>query len=246
MKRFFANLFGKGTQAAKSASGSTTRLEMDSLEERVVLSANLSAGGVLDITQTTGNDYAEVEYFGRDWVRVNDNGQYSYFSKWQVQRINYFGSEGNDYFVNNTGIRCRADGFHGNDTLVGGSGEDTLIGGGHNDRLYGGNGKDYLDGQGGSDYIRGGYHDDILKGGSGSDWLYGDQGEDQLYGHSGTDWLYGGSGNDYLDGGYDGVRDYLRGESGADRFKAENYFYWGWHNRDNPVDFKSWEGDKIV
>jgi Ca2+-binding RTX toxin-like protein len=110
-------------------------------------------------------------------------------------------------------------------------------------------------GLGGNDYVNntasslrltahGGDGNDILLGGSANDCLSGDNGDDILLGYGGNDVLCGGNGydrlygmagNDRLDGGIDGVRDYLSGGTGADRFRREPYFIL--LNRDTPVDF---------
>jgi subtilisin family serine protease len=81
------------------------------------------------------------------------------------------------------------DGYHGADTLTGGSGSDDLRGSGGDDTVYG----------------RGG--NDVLNGGDGIDWLYGEDGNDGLWGEAGNDVLIGGLGSDDLRGGGSGDYD---------------------------------------
>lgn len=71
-----------------------------------------------------------------------------------------------------------ADGFGGNDTIVGSEMQDTIYGGAGNDVIVGGLGDDSL---------RGGIGNDILKGGAGNDVLNGDAGIDTLRGGLGDD-----------------------------------------------------------
>src|SRR5262249_12881087 len=83
-------------------------------------------------------------------------------------------------------------------------------------------------------YAWGGLGNDTLIGGSNQDVLMGEQGNDKIYGGGGKDYLSGGDDDDYIDGGgaftlssvpyrdnYDGVADYIHGNAGADKFKAE-------------------------
>ncbi len=68
-----------------------------------------------------------------------------------VTRIDFFGEAGNDSFVNDTPVACRAFGQAGNDNLVGGSGDDQLNGGDDADTLEGRAGNDLLTGGAGDD-----------------------------------------------------------------------------------------------
>src|SRR5262249_14828822 len=80
-------------------------------------------------------------------------------------------------------------------------------------------------------------------------------------GGGGKDFLSGGDDNDYIDGGgafvngqyrdnFDGVADYINGNAGADKFKAEwvnkGISVLNWTNLDAPQDFNAAQGDKIV
>src|SRR5262245_7882386 len=76
------------------------------------------------------------------------------FALAQVQRISFSGFEGDDSFVNDTGIASTAWGGDGDDSLIGGRGNDTLIGGGGDDTLVGHAGDDSLAGEAGNDTYR--------------------------------------------------------------------------------------------
>jgi RTX calcium-binding nonapeptide repeat (4 copies) len=110
-------------------------------------------------------------------------------------------------------------------------------------------------------YAWGGLGNDTLIGGTNQDVLMGEQGNDKIYGGGGKDFLSGGDDNDYIDGGgafvngqyrdnFDGVADYINGNGGADKFKAE-WVYNGISvlnrtNLDAPQDFNAAQGDTIV
>jgi Ca2+-binding RTX toxin-like protein len=93
-------------------------------------------------------------------------------------------------------------------------------------------------GMDGNDLICGGSSGDYLHGGAGNDCLDGFGGDDTLIGDKGVDRLCGGLGNDTLDGGDDGVRDFLTGGPGSDKFQRDWAFV-GFFliNRDAPLDF---------
>jgi hypothetical protein len=110
-------------------------------------------------------------------------------------------------------------------------------------------------------YAWGGLGNDTLIGGTNQDVLMGEQGNDKIYGGGGKDYLSGGDDNDYIDGGgafvngqysdnYDGVADYINGNAGADKFKAEwvnnGISVRDWKNLDDPQDFNAAQGDTIV
>jgi hypothetical protein len=112
-------------------------------------------------------------------------------------------------------------------------------------------------------YAWGGLGNDTLIGGTNQDVLQGEDGNDKVYGGGGKDYLSGGNDNDYLDGGgaftqsstpyrdnYDGVADYINGNAGADKFKAEwvnnGITIFQQTNLDAPQDFNAAQGDTIV
>ncbi len=197
------------------------RLGVESLEARQLLAVspvNL-VGGTLTIDGSVEADHAEVREIGSD-VRAELNGETWDFSGLRVDRIVFSGSDDNDYFRNDTDIRCTVYAGNGDDRIYGGAGNDVINGGRGNDRIYG---------RGGNDNIWGSSGDDRLYGGSGTDWVYGDEGTDWVYGGSGNDTLRGGTGNDRLYGqdgqdrlyGQDG-RDYLYGHNGQDRLYGQD------------------------
>lgn len=198
-----------------------TRLGLESLEQRTNPSSYVSGGELFIIGSNSADTVTvdQVNIGGAYYWRVKENGSYSHHQVWanNVTKVNFQGFGGNDFFENKTWLNTAADGGTGHDVLIGGSGADTLAGGSGNDKL---------EGRGGNDY------------------LYGYGGHDELFGGTGYDRLYGHSGNDRLDGGDDGTSDYLNGGSGADRFQRDMYWTgWYWANRDNPVDYSSWQGD---
>jgi hypothetical protein len=110
-------------------------------------------------------------------------------------------------------------------------------------------------------YAWGGLGNDTLIGGTNQDVLMGEDGNDKVYGGGGKDYLSGGNGNDYIDGGgafvngqyrdnFDGVADYINGNAGADKFKAEwvsnGITVFNRTNLDAPQDFNAAQGDTIV
>jgi len=76
---------------------------------------------------------------------------YAKYGIHDIDKISFYGYEGNDSFTNNTAIASTAWGHGGWDLLIGGSGVDAL---------YGGNDCDTLEGREGDDYLAGGLHND--------------------------------------------------------------------------------------
>lgn len=155
-------------------------------------------------------DVAIVEDASNDRVRVTLNGQASFHSKANFERIRFLGRSGDDFFRNSTDVDSTAFGHNGNDTLFGGNGNNWMQGGDGNDRLVGGDRNDQLRGRAGNDIIEGGRrHDrifggegnDQIDGGSGDDFIRGESGADQIFGFNGDDRIGGGSGNDTIDAG---------------------------------------------
>ncbi|QDU23737.1 C2 family cysteine protease [Urbifossiella limnaea] len=149
------------------AAKTSRKLGFEPLEVRevpAVLSAYL-AGQDLIVQMDNAGGGAEVRQAGTT-VTVTEPGttrSWSYPASW-LRSLNFYGGEGNDRFVNHTGIGSAAFGYGGNDVFVGGGGNDALDGGeGHDrlngrggaDNLYGGNGNDVLIGidAGGPDYL---------------------------------------------------------------------------------------------
>ena len=86
-----------------------------------------------------------------------------------VTKVNFYGRDGNDSFVNETNVPCYASGHAGNDTLTGGGAADLIYGGDDNDDLTGGGGADSLDAGAGDDTLEGNGGNDALEGGDGND-----------------------------------------------------------------------------
>jgi Ca2+-binding RTX toxin-like protein len=219
------------------------RPALEALEERKLLaSSSLDLAGNVKITGTSYADSVTVRYDDTNSYVVVDDGQWErYFESWQVSKITFTGNGGNDFFGNYIHVPCNADGGSGHDVLYGNSGRDTLKGGSGDDGLYGFGGND------------------DMYGGTGNDYLQGYEGNDSLVGGNGRDTLKGGYGNDYLNGNdckyvssylniyKDGYADYLYGESGADTFRKETYWTgWAYANRDQPKDYRSYEGDRYI
>jgi len=242
---------------------------LQSLEERVLMSASpvgpspdlstdilsidLTAGAITIDGTSHANDVTvkNVIIRGRSYVEVtatdehptNPSDKVKRYSASSVDKIYFYGGDGEDTFLNLTDVRSYAYGDGGNDTLTGGSGvdrleggsgddvifgksgDDTLLGKSGADTISGGSGIDYIWGNSGADEIEGGSWGDKLFGGSGKDILWGLSGGDSLDGGSGNDQLLGGSGNDYLWGksGKDGLyggsgKDHLEGGNDSDRY----------------------------
>lgn len=138
------------------------RPEVEGLEDRQMMAANLLPSGHLVINGTNGNDVAVVQQINPFVVRVTDNGVNKFFLKSAIKQVDFYGWNGNDYFRNDTNISSYARGGNGNDILIGGSNRDWLFGEHGRDRLYGRAGNDYL--AGGQDNLK-----DYLYGGTGFD-----------------------------------------------------------------------------
>ena len=129
-------------------------------------------------------------------------------------------------------------GFGGEDTLDGSSGNDIMFGGDQDDTMDGGSGDDTMLGQRGNDTMFGGIGNDKMDGGRGSDTMDGGDNNDQLFGRTGQDIIDGGAGNDLLDGGDDGIKDFLKGGTGADKFVRHKHF-WSADDPDQFIDVTS-------
>jgi hypothetical protein len=112
------------------------------------------------------------------------------------------------------------DGTEDDDELFGTEGDDVFRAYGGNDKIYGRGGNDVVYGGGGVDRVFGGRGDDRLYGGRGRDFLFGGAGRDMINGGRGRDVLSGELGRDFLSA-RDGVRDYVAGGNGLDRFRID-------------------------
>lgn len=148
------------------------------------------------------------------------------FDATTIDNLVYIGTNGPDFFQNNTPLHS---------FIKGRSGDDFLLSGWGNDKLFGDGGDDWLDGGKGDDRLQGSNGRDIMFGNLGSDILIGDDGNDTLNGGTSAnpfvidpvtqepdsdDTLYGGAGNDTLRGS-DG-NDLLYGHSGRDFIQGGN------------------------
>jgi Ca2+-binding RTX toxin-like protein len=184
----------------RQAATPTTRLGVESLEERLLMSCDIDkVGSVLIIEGTNSADVATVWIDGNKLKAkiVCGNGDSdtktvkNAASVWEIQ---FTGLGGNDKFDNQaSGKAALASGGDGDDTLIGSSADDTL---------QGDAGNDLLEGRGGNDELKGGSENDTLKGESGADLLQGESGNDAMYGGDQNDTMLGGSGEDTVSGGF--------------------------------------------
>lgn len=197
MKRFFTR-----TTTSQPASRRRPQLSVESLSDRIVPATGIlrNSLGIVTIEGTAGNDQSNISVSGSD-VTISLNNTSTIFSVSKVRGLVFKGLNGDDTFINNSGIPSQAFGGNGNDTLVGGSATDTFFGGNGNDQLTGNDGKDSLNGELGDDRLSGNSGNDSLKGGSGRDDLNGGSGNDSLFGEDGDDRLTGDLGTDRVSGG---------------------------------------------
>ncbi|MFM8415550.1 MAG: hypothetical protein ACKOCX_12595 [Planctomycetota bacterium] len=208
-----------------------SRLRVESLEGRVVLSASIDFSirdAVVRIMGTEGNDSVVVEQRGQNLAITlsTPEGEITRsVAARAVRAIRFDALGGDDRFTNTTATRSVALGGPGSDALRGGSGPDSLFGGPDDDTILGGLGDDQLrgdagdddiDGGFGSDAIRGGEGNDIARGGFGRDRIWGDGDDDWLDGEDGVDSLVGGAGLDYEDDFNDRFADGDRDRDGYD------------------------------
>jgi hypothetical protein len=191
-------------------------LHVENLERRDLMAGISRWGEMLILSGDNWNNHAKVEYRGGALyaeIASSPNSGTSTkpvvvsrtFPLGQIRQVKFDGGNGDDSFVNQTGIGSVANGGSGNDWLKGGTGDDTLAGD---------VGNDHLDGNSGNDTLSGGADHDRIFGGLGDDNLYGDDGNDQLSGGAGCDGLYGGRGTDRLEGGADADR-FLLGQGSS-------------------------------
>jgi Ca2+-binding RTX toxin-like protein len=180
----------------------------ENLEERRFLSASLDQG-VLTIvgTHKADNIQLTVSPKTKDQISVTINGTVTRFLLSDVQQINIFPGEGNDFVYidpNSTKLTqpSRIYGSGGNDTITGGIGNNRIYGGAGNDVIQGGPGRNVIYGSEGNDKIDGGAGDDFIDGGLGKDTLMGSAGIDSIFGNDGNDLINSKDGDvDSVDGG---------------------------------------------
>jgi Ca2+-binding RTX toxin-like protein len=272
LKKLRGSNGGRSRGGARRSGAPRVRPALEGLEARELKTGSITFNiDTVTIDGLATSTQAKVEFDGRDWwnpfddlVRVTQTDRLTgqlvdqaAFPAGVVHRVVFNGGDGNDAFVNSTGITSTAYGDAGNDNLQGGGGVDALFGGdgydflygqGGNDSLYGGNQDDVLDGGSGNDTLSGDWGNDQLKGGNDNDYLYGGYGNDRLLGNGGTDVLFGEAGNDYLDGGHDNANDFVHGGTGGDQFVQNWNYVWpfGFFAEDTIADKNDWEGDRIL
>jgi VCBS repeat-containing protein len=208
-----------------------TRVELERLETREVLSGISLYNGTLSISSSDKGDTVTIStvntsnsnpYAGQlkvNWTR-GDN-QYEptrYFDLYKtlpagahqkaVTHIRFDGGAGADKVWNNTAISSELYGYAGNDELHGGSGKDVIYGGRGSDTLTGGDGNDELWAFSPNQFSPDGAADK-LDGGAGDDFLFGADG--------GVNLLTGGANDDALYGGDGSASNFLYGGAGNDK-----------------------------
>ena len=156
----------------------------ESLEGRRLFSGGIiQTGGLITVFGDSSNDVCRVTTDGPTVTVSLTHGAHAHSKKVSsssVNQIAFYGYDGSDKFVNDTGFRSYASGGKGNDMFTGGSNNDMLVGGDGTDILIGRGGNDTLKGEGGSDFLYGGNGNDYLDGGA-------DSVTDFVLGQSGTD-----------------------------------------------------------
>ena len=192
---------------------------------------SVSAGGVLTVRGTDGNDTISViddrVAENTDGFFATVNGKTTRFADGIVKSIVVNAGAGNDSITIGTGP-VSVNAGAGNDTMMIGDGDVTLAGGSGNDTAdfsgFSENLKITLDNQpnNGPAGAKMNVESDIenVIGGSGNDLIIGNPSFNHLYGGPGNDTLYGGGGNDTLEGGHG--HDQLFGQSGNDLLIARD------------------------
>ncbi|MDB5321032.1 MAG: Hemolysin-type calcium-binding region [Phycisphaerales bacterium] len=173
---------------------------IESLENRCLLSATLSAG-VLSVTGTAGKDDIHVDASHKD-LKVSVNGVKQSFKLADVKSLVVNGLAGNDKInLDHVPLGATINGGDGNDRIIGTDNADTITGGAGNDWIFARGGADVVNGGDGNDVLIGGAGNDTVHGDAGNDRIDGSTGDDQIFGDAGNDTLSGGPGKDKVDGG---------------------------------------------
>lgn len=125
----------------KASRRRATRLSLDSLEPRSLLTATaVLDGDVLQITGGPGNDLIEVQKRGRNLVVLDAGTVVGSFPSNQVAGLGILGGDGDDQITVSQLVSQNAtiNGGNGNDQLQGGAGSDTIVGGTGRDKFIGG------------------------------------------------------------------------------------------------------------
>jgi Ca2+-binding RTX toxin-like protein len=198
--------------------GRNARLGLESLEDRKLMAANITASllgdGTLYVEGTEASDKIQVSGHSNGIIQVTrGTEQYAVpirdaagtVRNWvvssRVRQIQVNALGGNDeVFLNGTFASTSKV------TLLGGIGNDTL-----SNQTYV---TSHMNGETGADTIYGGFVRDVIWGGHGNDTLYGGDGDDEIAGGDNDDVIWGGNGNDNLAGNWG--HDYILGEMGVD------------------------------
>lgn len=156
-----------------------------SVSQNVAVSASAVSAGSLLIGGGAGADDISVSREINGRVRVNVNGQTTWYSL-TFGQIVIRGGDGDDTITLNPNLGARAIAY-------GGRGNDIMRTGAAGDILFGEEGDDTLRGRDGADILIGGDGDDLLSGGDGNDILIGGAGEDRLAGNADDDILVAGT-----------------------------------------------------
>jgi Ca2+-binding RTX toxin-like protein len=215
---------------------------VESLETRQMFDATGVVGGSeLILYGTAYNDVVAVGFDQGDVLvrsSSNERGGEAFNHYSGVKTIKFFGLEGNDQFINNTGLPIEVYGGSGRDYInVGNSSKAIVYGEEGDDVLMGNDFDNVLDGGAGNDVLYGFGGNDILFGGANYDRIFGGRGRDTVFGGTGADVIYGEEGIDFLDGGLDDTYDtiYARGDGSNDVIVQESGVA-TYGDRDNPGD----------
>lgn len=192
-------------------------LSLETLEDRTLLAANLTAVLANQVLSVKGTNQADAivvrqvkDKVSIDGMKIQtDSGKKLNVNVNDLKRIEVNAGAGDDAITINTDqattkpskYKVVINAGDGNDTVTGGFGNDVIHGNAGDDALNGGSGNDRLFGDDGADAILGASGDDLLDGGNGDDRLDGGDGADAILGDDGADVLRGGSGDDLLDAG---------------------------------------------
>lgn len=225
-------------KALSSLAGSNSRsrvtrsrlINLERLESRQLMAANLDFFGNMTVNGTSGRDNISITYAGGmvgimlNGARDTINGVVRDVSASQLNSIRINGLAGNDLLnASASPLGVTLDGGSGSDSLFGSAYRDTLIAGADastdTNSLFGGNGNNLFYGGNGNDNMYGGDHVDTMYGREGNDRLEGRGGNDTLRGEGGNDFLNGGTGDDTLYGGI-GTDSFNGGAGDFDRADA--------------------------
>ncbi len=167
-----------GSTSTRDRSAPKTRLLVEGLEDRKLLTAGITLGsdGIIHVEghdDANRGEMVSVRTLNNNTLSVYDDKievtmtygrkvSVQSFDIWKtigrqgtraVTRVSYNGLAGNDSFTNTSSVDAIADGGAGDDVLKGGIAKEVFIGGLGNDTLSGGLGNDKMDGGAGTDKL---------------------------------------------------------------------------------------------